>query len=251
MMKETIEVFKYDKIDSDYNSLIRLHQSISENTGLNKHLIYFDPNFPVYFKNIIEQSQNDFISVIKIDREIAGFIHLKISEETVFLNNICLNNKNRGKGRGKLFLRESLALLPQTHPKYFGLDVFLSNAPAVSWYRSLGLKIVSKSNWVALLNDNLKKYNHPSNEIIFKRDENGFSSVFVNDHKIGTIVNKTTLLIHDLSYIDLIPLNNFENVITNQVTSDLNEKYNFKQLDTSVRMNGLYENLKEKLISKI
>ena len=249
-MKETIEVFRYDKIDSDYNSLIRLHQSISEFSGLYKHLIYFDPNFPVYFKNIIEQSPNDLITVIRINKKIAGFIHLKISEETVFLNNICLNTKNRGKGRGKLFLRESLDLLPQTHPKCFGLDVLLSNPGAVSWYRSLGLEIVSKSIWMELLSYNLSNYNLGANEIIFKKDDNCFSSVFVNDHKIGTIINKTTLLIHDLSYIDLIPLNNFENVITNQDIKDLNETYNFQQLETSARMKGLFENMKEKLNKK-
>ena len=249
-MKEIIEVFKYDKIDSDYNTLIQLHQSISEYSGLNKHLIYFDPNFPIYFKNIIEQSQNDLISVLKIDKEFAGFIHLKISDEIVFLNNICLNSKFRGKGHGKLFLRESLALLPQPHPIYFGLDVFLSNDRAVSWYRSLGLEIVNKSNWKSLLSSDLNNIKQRNIVITFNKDLNGFNGIYVNDNKIGTIVNKTTLLIHDLSYIDLIPLNDFENVVTNQDTNDFNEIYHFQQLETSARMNCLFENVKEKLNKK-
>lgn len=247
MMKDKIEILKYDRIDSDFNSIIQLHQSISENSSLNKYLIYFDSNFPLYFKKIIEQSQSDLIYIIKTNNEISGFIHFKVLNDTIFLNNICLNDNNQGKGLGKIFLKKSLDLLPDADLKYFALDVFLSNDRALFWYQSLGLNIISKSNWQKMLNNSIKEYKPLDIAIILKKDINGFDSIFIKENKIATIVNKTTLLIHDLFQMEMIPLSTYENIITNQDTGNLNEKYEFLQLETSVRMKGSFKNVFDKL----
>lgn len=234
MKKEKIEILRYNKVDENIAVLIELHKLISKNNMLNNHLIYYDTNFPSYFKKIVVDPTSNYIYTLMINANVEGVIHFKIFSDIVFLNNICLSEKYQGKGFGKIFLLESLNLLNKTDFKYFNLDVFLSNQTAFLWYKNFGLEVTKSTTWkqLSLINNT----NDTSDEMVFKKDSNGFNSLFFNNVKIATIVNNTTMLIHDLTFINQMPLHKYI-LITNQDTVFLeNGNFEIIDLDTSVRM---------------
>jgi hypothetical protein len=236
MMKEKIEILSYNKVDENIAVLIELHKLISKNNKLNNHLIYFDTNFPSYFKKIVVDPRCNYIFTLKLNDTLEGVIHFKIFNDIIFLNNICLSENCQGKGLGKIFLFESLNLLNKTDFKYFTLDVFMSNHRALLWYKNLGLEMNKSTTWKQIFLINIQENKNLPDEMIFKKDLNGFNSLFFNDVKIATIVNNTTMLIHDLTYINQMPLNNYI-LITNQDTEFLeNGNFEITDMDTSVRM---------------
>lgn len=249
MMKEKIEISRYDNIDDDFKSIIELHKLILEKTKLNKHLIYYDSNFPSYFINVIRNKTTDFISVLKINSVLSGFIHFKLFDNTIFLNNICLNESCQGKGFGKQFLKESLQLAFDGRPENFELDVLLSNQKALKWYTSLGLEIQNQSIWIRIV-DLQKLNNENTPDTQFLKDNNGFDSIYFNEEKIATIVNKNTIIVHNLNFLDKIPSQRYT-VITNQDVKKISSiRYQFMELETSARMNGrlkdVFNNLNKK-----
>jgi ribosomal protein S18 acetylase RimI-like enzyme len=236
MRKEKIEIRRYNKVDENLDKLIELNKLISKYNGvkLYNHLIYFDSNFLSYLEKVIEYSENDYIFTLMINDNLEGFIHFKVINETLFFNNFCMSENYQGKGFGKMFLIKSLNLMNLPDFNYLAKDVFMSNQPAFLWYIKLGLEVTKSTIWkkLSLINNNIDTID----EMTFKKDLNGFHSLFFNDVKIATIVNNTTMLIHDLTYINQMPLNNYI-LITNQDTEFLeNGNFEITDLETSVRM---------------
>ena len=236
MRKEKIEIRRYNKVDENLDKLIELNKLISKYNGvkLYNHLIYFDSNFPSYLEKVIEYSEYDYIFTLMINDNLEGFIHFKIMNNTLFFNNFCMSENYQGKGFGKMFLIKSLNLMNLPDFNYLAKDVFMSNQPAFLWYIKLGLEVTKSTMWkkLSLINNNIDTID----EMTFKKDLNGFHSLFFNDVKIATIVNNTTMLIHDLTYINQMPLNNYI-LITNQDTEFLeNGNFEITDLETSVRM---------------
>ena len=236
MRKEKIEIRRYNKVDENLDKLIELNKLISKYNGvkLYNHLIYFDSNFPSYLEKVIEYSEYDYIFTLMINDNLEGFIHFKIMNNTLFFNNFCMSENYQGKGFGKMFLIKSLNLMNLPDFNYLAKDVFMSNQPAFLWYIKLGLEVTKSTIWkkLSLINNNIDTID----EMTFKKDLNGFHSLFFNDVKIATIVNNTTMLIHDLTYINQMPLNNYI-LITNQDTEFLgNGNFEITDLETSVRM---------------
>lgn len=237
MKKEKIEIQRYNKVDENLDKLIELTQLISKYNGvkLYNHLIYFDPNYRLYLEKVVENSESDYIFTLKINDNMEGFIHFKSINDTLFFNNFCMSENYQGKGLGKMFLIKSLNLMNLPDFNYLAKDVFMSNQPAFLWYIKLGLEVTKSTIWKQLLQIN-RNNNKLSDKIIFNKDLNGFNSLFFNDVKIATIVNNTTMLLHDLTYINQMPLNNYI-LITNQDTEFLeNADFEIIDLDTSVRM---------------
>lgn len=236
MRKEKIEIRRYNKVDENLDKLIELNKLISKYNGvkLYNHLIYFDSNYPSYLEKVIEYSEYDYIFTLMINDNLEGFIHFKVIDDTLFFNNFCMSEDCRGKGLGKIFLIKCLNLMNLADFEYLAKDVFLSAQSAYLWYIKLDLKVTKSTMWKQLILIN--NINDTFDEMVFKKDFNGFNSLFFNDLKIATIVNNTTMLLHDLTYIKKMPLNNYI-LITNQDTEFL-ENGNFKiiDLDTSVRM---------------
>jgi len=244
MTKENIEILPYNKIDENFAKLIELHQLISKHNKLTNHLIYYDTNFPLYFEKIVINS-NDLVFTLKLNGILDGFIHFKLFNDTIFLNNICLSENCQGKGLGKTFLKESLNLLNLADFNHFALDVFTSNQVAFSWYKNLGLEESKSMIWKQILpkNHKLKK----NSEITFKKDLNNFNSLFYKDDKIATLINNSTMLIHDLTFINQITPNNYM-LITNQNTQLLTESnYELINLENSKRLEGKLSTVLNKL----
>ena len=178
MTKENIQITRYETVDEDINSIISLHKLISKDSNLNEHLIYFDSNFKFYFKNIVTNKTTDEIYIIKINDVLEGFIHFKLFENTLFLNNICLSNSCQGKGIGSFFLKYTLMLAYKKSLINFELDVFLSNNRAFKWSQSLGLKINKKAIWMKISKKKHQLDYENSEDIYFSKDSNGFESIF-------------------------------------------------------------------------
>lgn len=238
MMREEIEISRYEKVDKDFDSIIDLHKLISKGTNLEEHLIYFDDNFPLFFKKVINNKTFDFITVLKINKVLSGFIHFKLFENTIFLNNICLNISAQGNGMGKYFLKESLNLVIDETRENFELDVFLSNSKALNWYLNLGLEIQKKSTWVEILKEHQKNVDRKPSGIDFLDDNNGFKSIFYKKNKVGTFVNNKTILVHDLIILEKI-LNTEYCIVSNQDLKIVHKNdYKFTVLEISARMKG-------------
>lgn len=248
-MKDKIEIFKYDNIDDNFNSIIELHKSLISFTKLNNRLIYFDENFPVYFRKVIQESKSDYIMICLVNKNFAGFIHLKCYEDTVFLNNICLIDSYKGKGIGKKLLYKSLSILEPSNFRFLALDVFKSNERALLWYNKIGLKEVKETKWKQILLKNSKQIIKDLNKISYKFDTNGFYSLFFENAKIGTIIKKETLLLHDFSYIEKIQNINFT-VITNEyIPLSSGVYYETVDLEVSLRMKGLLKDIVASLVN--
>ncbi len=246
MTKENIQITKYETVDEEINSIISLHKLISKESNLNEHLIYFDSNFKFYFKNIVTNKTTDEIYIIKINDVLEGFIHFKLFENTLFLNNICLSNSCQGKGIGSFFLKHTLMLAYKKSLINFELDVFLSNNRAFKWYQSLGLKINNKAIWMKISKKKHQLDFENSQDIYFSKDSNGFESIFFEKTKIATIINNKTILIHDLIFINKIPSQSYI-LITNQDVTQLSKtNYNCSEIETTTRMMG---SLKEVLFN--
>lgn len=238
MMKEKIEIQRYKKVDKNIDELIELNKLISKYNGvkLYNHLIYFDTNYRAYLEKVIEHSENDYIFTLMLNDNLEGFIHFKVIKDTLFFNNFCMSENYVGKGIGKMFLIKSLNLMNLSDFKYFAKDVFRSNKPAFLWYLKLGLEVTKSSIWSQLSVINVQKKNTLSDEMIFKKDLNGFNSLFFKNYKIATIINNLTMLLHDLTSIDKVPLHNYT-LITNQDTKCLDiSDFEIIDLETSVRM---------------
>jgi ribosomal protein S18 acetylase RimI-like enzyme len=249
-MKDKIEIFKYDNIDDNFISIIELHKSLISFTKLNNRLIYFDENFPVYFRKVIQESKSDYIMISLVNENFAGFIHLKSYEDTVFLNNICLIDSYKGKGIGKKLLYKSLSILEPSNFRFLTLDVFKSNELALSWYNKIGLKKVKETKWKKILLKNSKQIIKDLNKISYKFDTNGFYSLYFENAKIGTIIKKETLLLHDFSHIEKIKNINLT-VITNQyIPLSSGVYYETIDLESSIRMKGLLKNIVASLINQ-
>lgn len=238
MTKENIQITRYETVDDDLNSIICLHKLISKDSNLNEHLIYFDTNFKFYFRNVICNISTDYIYIIKIDNVLNGFIHFKIFENTIFLNNICLSKFCQGKGIGTFFLYNSIKLTFNENLINFELDVFVSNIKALKWYKKLGLRTVKKTIWMKISKKNHQLDFENSEDIYFSKDSNGFDSIFYKTNKIATIINNKTIIIHNLNYIDKIPSQLYI-LITNQDVTQLSKThYKCSELETSTRMVG-------------
>ncbi|GEM_PF-4215119 len=227
-MKEKIEIIKYTKIDENLDNIIFLHRNISKMNKLHNNLIYFDDNFPNFITKNIRYSQNDLFFVLKSNDYLEGFLHFKKLENEIFLNNISLSQNVSHQGLGKILLRKSLELTNLEGIKFFGLDVLDSNQFAYNWYKKLGLKVINNSQWISITRKNSitpTKYN-----LNYKKDCNGFSSIYYDENKIGTIINNRTLIINNLGYIQYLPIENFFTI----AKIDLEEKYDLSNYDNLV-----------------
>jgi hypothetical protein len=180
-----------------------MHKDISKFNNLKDILIYYDVNFLNYLISIIDDYDQYFYGCF-IERKLVGFIHLKIFNNTLFLNNIFLNENFRGGGRGSLFLRYAIENIGRKFYK-FSLDVVSSNAYVYDWYIRLGLKPKNKMYWIKILN---KERQVSINSLIERKDPNNFNSLYFNGLKVATIVSIDKLIIHDLEFLsDFFGLN--------------------------------------------
>lgn len=241
LMKREIRIRPLDLNVDSLQKLVIFHRNLFEELPFSKYLIYFDENFDDYLFKTISTNDNAFYVIYH--REIlSGFIHFKLMNDRIFLNNFYTEKSIRGGGIGKLFLKECLSSFVN-QLDFIELDVFDSNRKVVEWYSRIGLKITYTKNWY------FYRIKAISNNVNFeiKADSNGFLGINSNNKKVATVINDN-LFLHDIDGINSF-INENQNLLSNlelESTKDflILEK---KLLDKSFRMLGeissVFENL--------
>ncbi|RMZ59315.1 GNAT family N-acetyltransferase [Chryseobacterium nematophagum] len=244
---------KKDLIVSELNDaryleeIVTMHRDIFLGTELYGKLMYFDENFPDYFKKVLE-SKNDYIVGVFKGESIMGFLHLKKIEKTLFLNNIFFKEEIRGGGIGTDTLREVLTkpFVTLEGFEYLELDVFESNVLAKKWYNKLGLLDISTSDWYFLQSNKKEDFN---GDFKINEDINNFKSLYYNDHKVATFINDSYIIAHDTVALQYKSSAQF---IYRTVKNE-NAIVNNMKFDSSTRMRGNISSIIDKiqcLISK-
>jgi N-acetylglutamate synthase-like GNAT family acetyltransferase len=170
-------------------------------------LFYQDPNYPFYFRQLINNGLIDHLFVLKKDLKIVGFAHFKIAPNEIFINNIAILPSIRSTGEGINLLKFALKELKQkTNCELFRFDVFEKNDQVVSWYKRIGMKETGKKYWynvTQMLHGSMKETN---DDLKVKQDENGFTGIYDETRKIATVVNRN-LVFRDVESLNLFPAN--------------------------------------------
>ncbi|SFI79616.1 GNAT family N-acetyltransferase [Myroides guanonis] len=217
--------------------IITMHKEIFIETEFYGRLIYFDDDFKNYFRTILSDKDH-YVFGIFSDNDIHGFIHLKAFSNTLFLNNIFLDESIRGNGNGTNVLKEVLnsAFIVNEDFVNIELDVLESNFKAKNWYRKIGLTPSIISHWYFL------KKSTPLDivNLYLDYDLNGFKGVFLDNTKLGTIINDSSIIVHDLKVLDYKCNLLFIAKITGVPKVSNIE---FLQFDSSIRMNSKITNV--------
>ena len=235
MNKEEIQFKKIANTEKNIDSLIDLHKLIYDNTSFENRLIFYDDAFAGYLKSIvIEGSQNNWWYGLFDEDNLVGFIHLRLINSFLFLNNISVHPDYSGQGLGRSLLYNALSELKSLSPIEFELDVFSKNLKAKSWYDKLGFKQIKKKYWYNIVDElDSSLQNHMG--LSEAKDENGFDSLFIDSSKIATVVGGKTLILHDLSYLSRIYKGLYENIVYISEIK-IENRPEFKLIDTSLRM---------------
>ncbi|MCJ8152372.1 GNAT family N-acetyltransferase [Chryseobacterium sp. SSA4.19] len=222
--------------DSQLDSLVRMHREIFLNTALQDKLIYFDENFREYFRKVLLY-ENQYIFGIFFDCEINGFLHFKKYENSLFLNNIFIDEKIRGKGTGTSVLNKILhqPFIGEEGFEFLELDVLESNPNAKRWYDKLGLFEINKDTWYLVNQISINKTINPNFEIAV--DDNNFNSVFYNNKKVATIINDSYIIAHDKIALKYTAQKNILYKGRDLVSSK-DEYMQYSEIDSSIRMKG-------------
>lgn len=173
---------------ADIQLLSSYLKEMYKDTKWNDCLIYFDPNYINYLKKIIDLDSNLFYW-LQFENETVGFMHLIARENELYLNNIFLLKSFQGKKLAQKFL---YAVIKLCNKEMFTLNVFQSNDIALKWYKKLGMKILENTFFYEVKNSDVY-----SEDYVTKKDDAGFTSIFINDNKIATVINGKSVMLHD------------------------------------------------------
>lgn len=183
-----------------------MHKDISKYNRLKDILIYYDDNFFNYLLKIINNSNEYFYGLFD-NNKLEGFIHFKIFNDTLFLNNIYISESFRGGGVGSKFLKTAIENLGNKFSR-FSLDVLVSNTHIYNWYERLGLNPTIELQWVKLLKQ--ESVVNMKTELTQQLDFNKFNSIFHKELKIATIVSNEKVIVHNLKYLDSLFALNYD-----------------------------------------
>ncbi len=218
-----------------------MHKDISKFNRLKDILIYYDDNFFNYLLKIVDDSNEYFYGLFN-NNKLEGFVHFKIFNDTLFLNNFFINESFRGGGVGSKFLKTAIEKLGDSFSR-FSLDVLVSNTHIYNWYERLGLNSTIESQWVKLLKEasavNMKT------ELIQQKDFNNFNSIFHKELKIATIVSNEKIIVHNLKYLDSLFKLNYD--LYYHGISENFDSLSYVILEKTIRMEGDFREIFKKL----
>ncbi len=247
-MKKELLIKKLE--NADYlPEIVKMHQEIFDNTSLQDNLIYFDSGFNDYFRGVFNLPDH-FVYGIFLEETIQGFLHLKMNSDTLFLNNIYLDKKIRGNGNGTFSLASILRSLSNKSQNIVSLelDVLASNHNAKKWYDKIGMEQQHTSHWYFVEKENRK--NNVNFEII--KDSSHFKGIYLDHIKVGTLIEKRTVIIHKLEALDYD--RDLVYIFKLDEEEELPDNLRFTKFDSSIRMKGnilnILKNIKDVQIRK-
>jgi ribosomal protein S18 acetylase RimI-like enzyme len=120
-------------------------------------LIYFsdkeeNKNFGVSNEGQTEPFEEDEFRIknaymAELGNEVIGKIHIEYSDDSAFILGFGILPEFRGKGYGKVALKEALKLIREKNIKKVGLDVAAKNSRALNLYKSCGFEEKSVMNY--------------------------------------------------------------------------------------------------------
>lgn len=147
-MKDSMIVIRAAN-ERDAEEIVRLIKN-SFNPELLQTIIYGCHGVLSYVRDQIttpkELSDTKYM-VIEDDHELIGCAEYKIMKDTVFLNYICTHESRRGKGLGKLLMKEVLCEGIKKSMMRMELDVFYHNISVKKWYEKLGFSPQYNTVW--------------------------------------------------------------------------------------------------------
>jgi hypothetical protein len=104
------------------------------------------------FVNSLLRMNNDFVEnkyygVYSNDNELLAFVEWRISQKSIFLNNIYVSADRRSKGLGNLLIEHGKKIAIKNNIEKITLDVFDWNVDAKSWYERLGFVCQDNIYW--------------------------------------------------------------------------------------------------------
>jgi hypothetical protein len=164
---------------------------------VSKYLIYRDSNYKDYLLYSLGGSRDYIYVALSPAGELMGFIQVRILDYTLFLNNIIITPEFRGANIASGLLKVTINDIQkdETDMRTFALDVFEKNAEVFKWYLRLGMNIRSTKWWYDLSEEYNGRTAKPgSNPISIKKDDMGFTQVYSNSIRIGTLIKGDRLL---------------------------------------------------------
>lgn len=220
--------------DSQLESLILMHKRIFLDTPLQEKLIYFDESFREYFRKVLSCSDHYVFGVFS-DSEINGFLHFRKYGSSLFLNNIFLNEKIRGKGTGTAVLNFILNMpfIIKEGFNFLELDVLESNVIAKKWYNKIGLVEIFRDIWYDVESNNCN--NDLNLNFKIDVDQNNFKSLIYNDTKVATIISDFNMVVHDTIAFQYTGMKSKIYKTRNLLQSE-KSCFKFSEIDSSIRM---------------
>lgn len=234
-MKEDLKAEFYTPELLSVAQLAKMHATISEGMAVAPALIYRDPNFENYLEKFLLNSPEDFTVLLIENDEVAGFCRLKKLEGMLFFNNLYITDKAQGKGYGGLlFLESAHKVLNGEDRELFQLDVFQSNERALKWYLKLGLKEISRTYWyeITAKDTNLES----ETPLVYKKDEQGFTGIFKDGKRIGSLLNNSIVVLPDTEGLEYIESFKGKRVFLKTKLPFEDSRVNFTLADISLRL---------------
>lgn len=212
---------------------------------ISKFFVHQDPGFKRFFNSALTHpSYASYYAFDTTSRELKAFACFQIIGDIIFLKHIVVDNKQRGSKIGTKLLYYGLDDIYRTNHKQqhtFQLHVFEKNSKALSWYLSIGLKIVDCTYWYDLSQTFKSRTNQEdklSPDFRTSTDTFGFVQLHHKELYVGTLLAQKTLIIKNPKFLDktelLTPLIQEYNVKSVGFVSD--EERPFKLVDKALLM---------------
>lgn len=171
--------------------------------SISRFFVHQDAGYKRFFHSILDHpSYANYYSYDSETRELHGFACFQIIEEILFLKHIVVNNRLRGSKIGTKLLYYALKDIQEKSQKTYELlqlHVFEKNSRALSWYLSIGMKIVDCTYWydlsAVLKGAMIRTDNDNTSPVTVSKDMFGFLQVNHSDFFIGTLLAQKTLII--------------------------------------------------------
>lgn len=135
---------------TDFDKILKLSKELHEaelpfDKNLNKNYYNNKKTIKDLKKSI--SSREKLFLVAELDNDVIGYVNGYLIdkeeayiEKVAYLDHLCVNEKYRKQGIGKMLIDEFTSMMKEKNAKFIKLNAFESNIPAVSLYKKEDFK---------------------------------------------------------------------------------------------------------------
>ncbi|MGZ9583857.1 GNAT family N-acetyltransferase [Paenibacillus marinisediminis] len=149
-MNKEFEIADCVELGAEHASLIAELQRNEDHVPTYSYFITSCIGYERYVRNLLEEKQehrNTWFIGIMNEGLLAGYAEWRLIDDILHLNQLLIHPIYRGKGIGKILMLWGTSYAKERHLPGLSLDVFVSNARALSWYERLGFVPREKTAW--------------------------------------------------------------------------------------------------------